>query len=71
MDALVHMLYTNVTVDEKLQPFAASRKPNHSGTAPSSQVLLGYDILQCQKHTTTHIIRNKKSILKGVSFFSN
>ena len=50
-----NMLYKNVTVDDKSQDFATPRKHNHSATAPSTHVSLGYDKLQFQHNITNHM----------------
>ena len=48
------MLYNNITVDDELNYFETPRGGNKSGTASSTQVMLGSDILQCQHSTPTY-----------------
>ena len=50
-----NMLYKNITVDDKSQDFETPRKHNHSATAPSTHVSLGYDKLQFQHNITNHM----------------
>ena len=52
------MLYNNVTVDDELKYFETSMGKK-VGTESRTQVLLGYDILQCQHITTTYTTGQK------------
>ena len=47
------MIDKNVTVGDDFQYFEAPGKKNHCDTAPTPQVLLGYDSLQCLHNNTT------------------
>ena len=47
------MLDASVTVDDKSRSFETPIKYNQSDTAPSVQVLLGYDTMKCQHNIIT------------------
>ena len=48
------MLDSNFTVNDYAQSFEMPMGKNHSATAKSAQILLGYDTLQYQQNKTTH-----------------